>query len=99
MIFSEYLVEDRTNYVKQKRERIENIAKELAPQFDTYESFEKAARATIGEFNPNFFDLRWGYDAYNPERIEQHRLSWEDYGRKRAEQHPDVVSPDGWTGD
>ena len=68
--FSEYLVEDRANYVKQERKRIENVVKKLAPQFDTFESFKKAALSSIENFNPNFFDLRWGYNAYNPEHRE-----------------------------
>jgi len=102
-IFSEYLVEDRANYVKEERKRIEDVVKRLAPQFDTFESFEKAALGIIDNFNPNFFDLRWGYDTYNPGRQEIHRQGWENYAKLRADQDPSVVSRDRrgnvWTGD
>lgn len=64
-LFTEYLIEERSNYVKQERKRIEGVVKELAPQFDTFESFKKAALGSIENFNPNHFDLRWGYEAYN----------------------------------
>ncbi len=63
-LFTEYLIEERGNFVKQERKRVEKIVKKLAPQFDTFESFKKAALGSIENFNPNFFDLRWGYDAY-----------------------------------
>lgn len=90
-----------------KRQRLEAAVSEIAKKYsgDQFEAFQSEVLSVIPQSTlQGVLDLRWAFDAFNPDRQKMSADSWADYGKKRAEHDPSVtgIGPSGarnWTGD
>ena len=89
-----------------RRKRVEAALEPIAQKYrgDQFEDFKREAEALVPPEELKTVDLNFVFSYYNPDKQEENRKSWEDYGRRRAEGDPSIVGigPGGgrnWTGD